>query len=691
MKRPFAVIGFSMLITYLVVSNIAHKMTIALLAGAVVIFSCFLFLKPLRKHLSVIFALIGVIVYTFSFVGAEKYFINEKKLYENQQTLTGVVCEMPTDSDYAFSYIVKPDNKNYKVRFVTEDNKFIREGDFVKLNVINCEEYTEIDMFEHSLSSKVYFTFFEEDECTIEKTGEVNRFYKAVGAVKREASEIIMNYLPGHNGAIATAMTIGDRGEIDDSVIDSFNYSGTSHLLVISGLHLTLWSVGIMNFLNKFARTRKYSHIIGLLCLLAYSSITGFTVSVIRAGTMVGAILVARFFKRNADSLNSIGVAVAFILLENPFAPKSVSLWLTVLSTVGLIAYSTEIECWIREKFSGKAITKTAIFSSVVTAFSISFSAAVFTLPVFIYRIKIMPILSIPANFIMVSPAMVMMVLTVLGVVCHIFSFGFISRLSFFIVGIIGELLHFTSEKIGMLEWSTISLDHAYYKGFFAVLLVGIAVIFILKKCKIDMLKEISLFFTTIFCILAVFCTHYDYNHPSVEVFFTDSKPVIAVFSEGESTLIGVQKKKYINIIKDMLQKHNEKQLDNIIVTKKEQKTPSQLIYLCENFGKAQIYYSNEMIGIFKGNSTDFITELSLKGNVNIDFSESDYIEINTPDKSILVLDCKKIQNIYENDENYDIIIMYGKKSYEFEAELQEDFEDSQIIVSEEGKSISIV
>ena len=690
MKRPFALIGSSMLIAFLIVSNITHKMTIALLTGAVVIFSCFLIFKPLRKYLSVIFALIGAIIFTFSFIGAEKYYLNEMKSLENEQTLTGVVCEIPADSDYAFSYVIKPEKKNYKVRFVSETNKFIREGDCVKLNVIGCKEYTDTDMLEHSLSSKVYFTFFEGDECSIEKTGEINNFYKTIGKVKREASEIIANYLPGHNGAIATAMTIGERAEIDDSVIDYFNYSGTSHLLVISGLHLTLWSVSIMNILNRFQKTRKYSHIIGLLCLLAYSSITGFSVSVIRAGTMVGATLASRFFRRDADSLNSIGLAVTFILLENPFAPKSVSLWLTVLSTVGLIIYSPKIKGWVREKFSGKAISKTAFFSSVLTSFAISFSVAVFTLPVFIYRLKIMPILSIPANFIMVTPAMVMMALTVLGVACHLFSLGFLSRICFFIVGIIGEWLHFSSEKIGALNWSTISLDHSFYKSFFAVLIVAIGIGAILKKYKVDMLKQISILMSVVFCIVAVYCTYHDYNNPSVEVLFTDSKPVITVYSKGESTLIGVQKKKYALNIKDMLRKHNEKQLDNIIVTKKEQKTPSQLIYLYENFGDAQTYYSDEVISIFKDNSTAFTTDLTLSENVNIDFCDCDMIEINMNDKSVLIMDCKKIQNIYENDKNYDIILVYGKKSYEIEKELKDRFEYSEIIISEEGKTISI-
>jgi ComEC/Rec2-related protein len=690
LKRPLAVIGFSMLITFLVVTNITHKMAIALLTGAVVIFLLLLAFKKLRKQLSVIFALSGVILFTCFFVSAEKHYLNEMKEFENEQTLTGVVCQIPTDSDYAFSYVIKPDGKNYKIRFVTESNAFVREGDYVKMSLADYDEYEEIDMFEHSLSSKIYFTFFESDKCKIQKTGETNLYYQKIGVLKRDFSEIVMNYLPGENGVLATAMTIGEIEEIDDRTIDYFNYSGTSHLLVISGLHLSLWSFGIMEYINKFSRIRRFSHLIGLLCLFAFASITGFSVSVIRAGAMVAFVLVARFFNRDADNLNSIGAAVTFILIENPFAPFSVSLWLTVLSTVGMIVFASKMGSWLEEKLNNKPISKMPFYSALLTAIAISFSVSVFTLPVFIYRLKMMPILSIFSNFIMVTPAMFMMVSTVLGVIGHICYLFPLSRICFFIAGAVGQLMTFTAEKIGMLDCSTISLNHRYYKYFFVLLIAGVVIVFVLKKYKIDILKHMSVFLTLVFCIVAVYCTVYEYNTPSVEVLFTSEKPVITVFSEGKSALIGVQKKKYAMTIKDMLRKHNEKQLDNIIVTENKSATVSQLIYLYKNFGKGYTHYKNEAHGIFKENSTSFATNLALSGKVNIDFSDTDLVEINTGDKSILLVDCKKIENIYENLKNYDIIFLYGKNPYEFEEILKQRFESSQIIVSAEGKMVSI-
>ena len=80
-----ATIGFSMLLTFLLITNITHKMTIALLIGAIVTFCLFIILKRLRKHLNIILALIGVISFTISFIGAEKYYFNERKIMESEQ------------------------------------------------------------------------------------------------------------------------------------------------------------------------------------------------------------------------------------------------------------------------------------------------------------------------------------------------------------------------------------------------------------------------------------------------------------------------------------------------------------------------------------------------------------------------------------------------------------------------------
>ncbi len=677
MKRPFAVIGFSMLAAFLVITNITHKTAIVLLIGAVAFFCAFIIIKPLRRNLVIILALFGVIIFTISFISMEKYFLKEAEKAEVSQIISGVVCETPRDTDYAFTYIVKIQDKNYKVRFVAENDHFISQGDYVEINTSGYDKWEE-DGLENSLSSKVFFTIFESDENTIEKTGEINRFYKSLGAVKQEIMEIIMSYLPGRNGAMAIAMTIGDKEEIDKRVIDSFNYSGTSHLLVISGLHLTIWSLGIMKILNRFSKPRKYSSVIGIICLVLYSAITGFSVSVIRAGTMVGAVLLGRFFNHSGDNINSIGVAVTFILLVNPFAPYSLALWLSVLSTLGLLVYSGKVQYWLKEKAKGKFISKIPFYEALETAISISFSTSVFTLPVFIFKLKTFPIASILANFIMVNSAMIFMIATVLGVIFHITFLQFLSRFCFLIAGGLGEFMHITAEKIGMADWSTISLKHCYYKYFFVVLIIAVVIAVILKSYKIDIIKPITVLFTILFCFISAYCTSYDYNTPSVEVGFSSQQPIITVYSKGESMLVGLQDKKYVGIIKDNLNIHNEKSLDYIVVTENDDKNASRLINLYYNFGE-YVVLSNRNLNNFK-----------LSENVSVDVNNTDLIKIASENKNVIVVNCKNTENVYENVKNYDIIILYNDKMGEFKRFLEEQLKNSRIITLTDDRKVSL-
>ncbi len=681
-----ATIGFSMLVTFLVISNITHKMTIALLIGAVVIFCCFLIFKSLRKYLSVVFALIGVITFTLSFVGAEKYYLGEVKEFENEQTLTGLVCETPTDSDYAFTYIIKPNGKNYKIRFVSDEDNYLEEGDCVKLVGKRAEVYETSDFFENSLSSKVYFTFFGSDGCNLYKTGEVDWYYKNVGAIKRGFVEVITQYLPGRNGAIATAMTIGDKSELDRKVINNFNYCGTSHLLVISGLHITLWSLGIIRFLYKFPKLRRKAPFIGIFTLLIYASITGFSVSVIRAGAMVGAVLLAKLFNRDADSINSIGLALVFILLVNPFAAFSAALWLSFLSTLAMLVYSGKIKAWINEKTKGKAIFEKPLFDLISTTVSISFSTAIFTLPVFIFKLRMLSVVSVLTNFLMVDLAMIMMVCTVGGVVFHCLYMKPFAHLCFMISGVIGEFLHFVAEKIGVAEWSTISLSHKYYEYFFILLIVGVLAVFITEKYKIHIIKHTTTVLIVVFVILATYCTMYDYNNVSVEIAATENNPIVMVNYNGKSILIGTQKKKYIDEMTNVLNKYNKKHPDVLVVIEKENRTVSEIINFYDNFGITDTYFRNKAPQIFEENAKSNVSSLKINNNVSVDLTGDNIIKITSKGKNVIITDYQNTENLFENIKECDIIIVYGKNS----EKLSETEKAFQVISLKESEKISL-
>ncbi len=693
MKRPFATIGFSMLVTFLAVTNISHNLTVALLSGATVAFCLFILLKPLRKYKTVIFSLLGVILFMLSFVSEEKFYTGQRDLLSSPQTIKGVVCQTPAQSDYAHSYIIKCENNNYKIRFVAVEDKFLNEGDCVTIVTDKYEMATDEEFLKNSLSSKVYFTFFESDECFIKKTGKTNYIYKNIGAVKRSFSNIISEYLPGENGAIAKAMTIGDKDGIDDNTVDSFNYCGTSHLLVISGLHLTLWSLGIIKLLNKFSYTRKISTIIGIICLLGYSAITGFSVSVLRACAMVGTVLVAKIFRRDADSINSIGTAVTFILLFNPFAPFSVSLWFTVLSTVGILAFSEKIQFWLQEKIKNANAKKSYFHSAVITSVAISLSTTVFTLPVFIVKFKMLPVASIFANLLMVDAAMLLMILTVAGAFAHLIFLHPVSKICFLVVGFIGKFLRFVAEKIGMAPWSTILLNHKFYEYFLLFFILCVCAVFIARKYKKNIAKHISVLLSVVFIIISFYCTSYEYNTPSVEIAFTNTTPVMTINSRNKRVLVGTVKETDNYKLKSLINRHNKKELDGVAVTHIDGNTVSELINLKNTFNVKEIYFYKNSPEIFRNYSKNNVTAFSVGGNVSINLENCEkYIEIVSRDKSVLIYDCEKAENLFENNKMYDIILIYGNNASEFEKSMEKYLKDNngELIVAKENQTVSV-
>lgn len=58
--------------------------------------------------------------------------------------------------------------------------------------------------------------------------------------LRTEISRRVTAVLPGSTGGVATALIVGKRGTIDESVKEAFRTSGLSHLLAIAGLHLGL-------------------------------------------------------------------------------------------------------------------------------------------------------------------------------------------------------------------------------------------------------------------------------------------------------------------------------------------------------------------------------------------------------------------------------------------------------------------
>lgn len=664
-------------------------MTVALIVGAIVSFCFLAIFKKIHKNKTVLFALVAVVIYALSFLVSEIGYYKAKAEMEKVKEMSGVVCEIPKCSDEAFTYIIKLDDENFKIRYVSQENKRLLSGDRVKVKGVVSEKGHDEDFFENGLASRVYFTIFKSDDSYIEKTGETDFYYSSVGKIKTWYSEVVNTYLPNEIGNIAKAMTIGDKSELSWNTIEKFNYAGVSHILVISGLHLSIWILGIIKIIEKFFKSNKVIGVVGLTTLFVYSALVGFTPSIVRAGMMVGMVFLGKVFSKPADTINSVGIAVALLLVVNPFSVMSASFWFTVLSTMGLLILPNRIIDWVKTRKHTEFIFKNKILYALLNLVAVSVSISVFTLPIFIVKFEMIPVASLISNLLIVDFALLMMILTVVAVLCHGIHFFAFSRIIFLVIGGLGNIIKFLAEKIGMAQWSTMSVSHQYFEYFLVIAIICVCVALLMRKTYKDIVKHMATVLGVVFILLSVYTTYFDYSNPSVDIMFTDDKPIILVNSQGETVMVGIQRDKYFNSMKTMMNSHNKKTPDAVAVCE-ETVDLSYLTTIYDEFGVMKTYFYSNSPKMLNFKQSENVKNFVVGDSVKVDLLSENEIAIASENKKILFLNCS--ENVFKNSYEYDIIFLYGENSTNKYKNLIScvDTSKTEIIIAEESQKSTI-
>lgn len=676
MKRPLAVLGLGTAVMSLISANISFKLSIILTFGMVVIFCTLAFNKKLRKYKIALLCIVGAVLYMSAFFCAQLSYINASNEVIGNDFM-GVVCTSSQESDYAYTYIIKPVGKSYKIRYVSKDFLMLDEGDIVTGSLCSYSDYDNEDYIESDLSQKIYFTFFEDGESgnSLEFSGKTDKFYFTAGLAKKWFSDTIDTYLPSESGTIAKAMTIGEKSDLSSRTLDGFSYSGTVHLLVISGLHITLFSAGILRWVERATVKKRITVPLGLICLLSYCAVTGFSVSVLRAGLMMSVYFLGKIFDKGADSINSISVSVIIILLLNPFASACASFWFSVLSTLSILLFINKTLYWLKNKSKYRKIMMNPVISAAVTNVAVSIITAVFTLPVYIANFKVIPTASVIANLVMMNLATFLILTAFLGVFLHTLSFTSLAEGVFLITGLISKFLKGFTDAIGFSRWSTVSISHVYYKYFLIFSFIALTFAFTVKKNSKKFQKAVSVFIAILFLLLSVYCNYYYYTTPSIELVGDKSYPYILINSKGQNAVLAIPDRTSLSQLKFQLNTYNKKEIDNIILLESTDTLPSQLINLYSEFCVNNTLFCFEPPKVFEGRGRHFTDSLTLSDDITIAYENNgEFIEIFCRNKKIILT-----QKLFENMKEYDIIIAYGENAAEIKENAENEFDNTAV------------
>jgi competence protein ComEC len=143
---------------------------------------------------------------------------------------------------------------------------------------------------------------------------------------------------PPQQAALLDAMVLGEDAFLEGGTRTEFQRSGTYHILVVSGMNLSILAFVIFWTLRQVHLDPALASVVTVVVSFAYAFVTGVGPPVWRAALMLTLYLGARFLYRERSMLNALGAAALGVLLFDPRALLGASFQLTFLSVLIIAA-----------------------------------------------------------------------------------------------------------------------------------------------------------------------------------------------------------------------------------------------------------------------------------------------------------------------------------------------------------------
>lgn len=185
----------------------------------------------------------------------------------------------------------------------------------------------------------IFLLAYQSGEITTERPEKI-LFFTYPAMWRRKLVTILDEAFPDNTAFLARALLLGDRSGIDYETNTAFKVSGISHIIAVSGLHVSILFSLVYVLCWK---RRGLVALFGIPMLILFAAVAGFTPSVTRAAIMTALMILAMLFDREYDGPTELAFASLVMLLFNPLVVTSVSFQLSVGCMAGIFLFQKRI------------------------------------------------------------------------------------------------------------------------------------------------------------------------------------------------------------------------------------------------------------------------------------------------------------------------------------------------------------
>lgn len=496
MKRPIliATLGFITGIIWGLYFNIVSFIVI-------IVFSFLLKILLKNKNIRIIKVFINknvLILFCIVFLIGNLYIKYLEKDYSkiyknlNKCNCIGTIVSEKEEKDYTYIYKIrikeinnnKVRNKNFYISVKKKTNykleyadEILFEGEYIKPEV--QRNYKGFNYSMYLKSEGIYGTIRIDKEIKVLRKNNLNVITIMANKLRNQIINNANKIFPNNSKGVFLGILLGYDEYISDEIKQNFSDSSLSHLLAVSGAHVSYVVLGMFILFKYIKIPKKFNKIFSCILLIFYLYIINFTPSVTRAVIMSIISIIQVILYRKQDIATTISFSSLLILISNPYKILNIGFLLSYAGTVGIIVFSKKFEELKEEKI------KIKLLKTMKSMCFVTISAQILILPITIYYFN-----TISATFIIsnIIAGIIIGPITIIGLVIIIVSFINL-RLTAVIAKIYNILLLVLLKSTQIIAKLPISKIYVITPSIISViiyylLIFTIFITFIIKKSK---------------------------------------------------------------------------------------------------------------------------------------------------------------------------------------------------------------
>lgn len=509
-------------------------------------------------------------------------YVHCKEAFNKSQPVTLILREKLKSNDYSDRYIghIKSiSNKIYTGKIIVNIQKDSSEnyliiGNTIKIQTIlqankSSKNPNQFDYGKYLSDKQIYAQIYcQKKEILVSKIIQKDIWYYCAKLHSRIIRNLEKSNFNRSEMNVALALILGQQQEISQDIIQDYQYSGATHILSVSGLHVGFIMLFITFTLKPIPNTKKGSFFklaSILISLAGFAIISGLSPSVLRSVVMFSFIAIGNHLRRNGNIYHTLLVSMLLILLFEPYFLFDVGFQLSYLALFFIL--------WLQPIFKNIYKPKYKLTNYIWQALTVSFAAQIGTLPLCLYYFHQFPGLFFVTNIIILPVLSFIMIAGIVVMIIAIFTSPplFITMIFEKSIYLLNLMIHAVA-SIDSFVIQNISFNFYYLFSFYIFI---ISTIIWFKKPNYT--KMVLAFSSVILIQLSFILTKIQ----------TENEKELIVYNEKNNTLISARNgRKTILYTKDTTFEKSSKNrninsylVGNLIMLNKVEKTKNVLYF----------------------------------------------------------------------------------------------------------------